>query len=30
MALFTTDTHFVVHMNAKEPKPSQELQSSRT
>ena len=27
MALFTTDTHFVVHMNAKEPKPSQELHS---
>jgi hypothetical protein len=27
MALFTTDTHFVVYMNAKEPKPSQELYS---
>ena len=27
MALFTTDTHFVVYMNAKEPKPSQELRS---
>ena len=27
MALFTTDTHFVVCMNAKEPKPSQELHS---
>ena len=27
MALFTTDTHFVVYMNAKDPKPSQELQS---
>ena len=27
MALFTTDTHFVVYMNAKEPKPSQELHS---
>ena len=26
-ALFTTDTHFVVHMNAKDPKPSQELHS---
>jgi SnoaL-like domain len=25
MALFTTDTHFVVYMNAKEPKPCQEL-----
>ena len=25
MALFTTDTHFVVYMNAKDPKPSQEL-----
>ena len=23
MALFTTDTHFVVYMNAKDPKPSQ-------
>jgi hypothetical protein len=27
MALFTEDTHFVVFMNAKEPKPSQELHS---
>jgi len=27
MALFTTDTHFVVFMNAKDPKPSQELNS---
>ena len=27
MALFTEDTHFVVHMNAKDPKPSQELHS---
>jgi ketosteroid isomerase-like protein len=27
MALFTTDTHFVVYMNAKEPKASQELHS---
>src|SRR5246500_4370910 len=27
MALFTTDAHFVVYMNAKEPKPSQELHS---
>ena len=27
MALFTTDTHFVVYMNAKEPTPSQELHS---
>ena len=27
MALFTEDTHFVVYMNAKDPKPSQELQS---
>ena len=27
MALFTADTHFVVHMNAKDPKPSQELNS---
>jgi hypothetical protein len=25
MALFTADTHFVVHMNAKDPKPSMEL-----
>src|ERR1700747_2877405 len=27
MALFTTDTHFVVYMNAKDPNPSQELRS---
>ncbi|MGA7625250.1 MAG: nuclear transport factor 2 family protein, partial [Candidatus Acidiferrales bacterium] len=27
MALFTPDTHFVVYMNAKDPKPSQELYS---
>jgi len=27
MALFTTDTHFVVYMNAKDAKPSQELYS---
>lgn len=27
MALFTPDTHFVVHMDAKDPKPSQELHS---
>jgi hypothetical protein len=27
MSLFTADTHFVVYMNAKEPKPSQELNS---
>src|SRR5580698_9177032 len=27
MALFTTDTHFVVYMHAKESKPSQELHS---
>ena len=27
MSLFTTDTHFVVYMNAKDPKPSQELHS---
>jgi hypothetical protein len=27
MALFTPDTHFVVCMNAKDPKPSQELHS---
>jgi len=25
MALFTKDTHFVVYMNSKDPKPSQEL-----
>jgi ketosteroid isomerase-like protein len=27
MALFTSDSHFVVYMNAKDPTPSQELQS---
>ena len=27
MALFTADTRFVVYMNAKDPKPSQELRS---
>ena len=27
MALFTSDTHFVVYMNARDPKPSQELNS---
>jgi len=27
MALFTTGAHFVVYMNAKDPKPSQELHS---
>ena len=27
MALFTADTHFVVYINAKDPKPSQELHS---
>jgi SnoaL-like domain len=27
MALFTSDTHFVVYMNAKDPMPSQELNS---
>src|SRR5579864_976170 len=27
MALFTPDTHFVVYMNAKDPKSSQELHS---
>jgi hypothetical protein len=27
MALFITNTHFVVYMNAKDPKPSQELNS---
>ena len=30
MALFTPDTHFVVYMNAKDPKPSQELHSRET
>src|SRR6185503_9114352 len=27
MALFTPDTHFVVYMNAKDPKPPQEIHS---
>src|SRR5579863_6236567 len=27
MSLFTTDTHFVVYMNAKDPTPSMELHS---
>src|SRR5258705_11400761 len=27
MALFTQDTHFVVYMDAKDPKPTQELHS---
>src|SRR5260370_25300039 len=27
MSLFTADTHFVVYMNAKDPRPSQELNS---
>ena len=27
MSLFTPDTHFVVYMNAKDPKPSEELHS---
>src|SRR5579871_5486702 len=27
MSLFTADTHFVVFMNAKDPKPSMELQT---
>ena len=27
MSLFTADTHFVVYMNAKDPKPSQDLHS---
>ena len=27
MSLFTADTHFVVHINAKDPTPSQELRS---
>jgi ketosteroid isomerase-like protein len=27
MSLFTEDTHFVVYMNAKDPKPSQDLHS---
>jgi len=29
MALFTPHTHFVVYMNAKDPKPSQELHSRK-
>src|SRR6201996_3708431 len=29
MALFTKETHFVVYMNAKDPKPSQELHSRK-
>jgi hypothetical protein len=29
MALFTTDTHFAVYMNSKEPKPCQELHSRK-
>ena len=28
MSLFTADSHFVVYMNAKDPRPSQELHSS--
>jgi hypothetical protein len=27
MSLFTEDAHFIVYMNAKDPKPSQELHS---
>jgi hypothetical protein len=27
MALFTADSHFIVYMNAQDPKPSQELHS---
>jgi hypothetical protein len=30
MSLFTTDTHFVVYMDAKDPTPSQELHSRET
>ena len=30
MALFTTDTHFVVYMDAENPTPSQELHSRRS
>jgi ketosteroid isomerase-like protein len=30
MSLFTEDTRFVVYMNAKDPKPSQELHSRET
>jgi ketosteroid isomerase-like protein len=29
MALFTPDTHFVVYMDAKDPKPSQELHARK-
>src|ERR1700751_3854115 len=29
MALFTEDTHFVFYMDAKDPKPSQELHSRK-
>jgi hypothetical protein len=29
MSLFSRDTHFVVYMNAKDPKPAQELHSSQ-
>jgi hypothetical protein len=29
MSLFTADTHFEVYMNAKDPTPSQELQTVR-
>jgi ketosteroid isomerase-like protein len=29
MSLFTEETHFVVYMNAKDPKPSQELRSRK-
>ena len=29
MSLFTSDTHFVVHMNAKDPTPSMELHSRK-
>jgi hypothetical protein len=30
MSLFTTDTHFVVYMDSKDPKPSMELRSRET
>ena len=30
MSLFTEETHFVVYMNARDPKPSQELHSRQT
>jgi len=30
MSLFTEETHFVVYMNARNPKPSQELHSRQT